>query len=65
LPGKASDSRAAGFVAKHGRLVQVELDALPPNVLHALYSDALAPFLDVSKIEAANAREEAERRELQ
>jgi hypothetical protein len=47
LPGKASDVRAAGFKAKHGRLCQVELDALPPDVLHRLYSDALAPFLDV------------------
>jgi hypothetical protein len=36
-PGKATDSRADGFVARHGRLVQVELDALPPEVLRALY----------------------------
>jgi hypothetical protein len=44
--------------------VQVELDALPPDVLHALYSDALAPFLDMSKVAASKAREEEERREL-
>ena len=30
-PGKATDSRADGFVARHGRLVQIELDALPPR----------------------------------
>ena len=32
-PGKDTDSRARGFVERHGRLVQVELDALPPDVL--------------------------------
>ena len=32
-PGKATDSRAAGFVERHGRLVRVELDALDPNAL--------------------------------
>lgn len=35
-PGKTTDSRAAGFIAKHSRLVQVELDALDPNDLHGL-----------------------------
>lgn len=64
LPGKASDTRAAGFVAKHGRLVQVELDALPPDVLRRLYSDALAPFLDMPKVEASKAREEEDRMRL-
>jgi hypothetical protein len=64
LPGKASDSRAAGFVAKHGRLVQEELDALPPDVLHRLYSDALAPFLDLSKVEASKAREAEDKQRL-
>ena len=37
-PGKATRQPRAGFVARHGRLVQVELDALPPDVLHALYA---------------------------
>lgn len=32
-PGKASDPRAVTFVAKHGKLVQVEIDALPPDAL--------------------------------
>jgi len=49
--GKAADSRAAGFMARHGRLVQVELDALPPDVLQALFRDALAEFWDVSAYE--------------
>lgn len=46
--GKATDSRAAAFVERHGRLVQVELDALPPTELRRLYEDALASFWDES-----------------
>ncbi len=63
-PGKVKDTRAKGFAARHGKLCQVELDALPPDVLHRLYLDALAPFLDVSKVEEAKAREEEDRRRL-
>jgi hypothetical protein len=42
--GKATDTRAAAFKAKHGRLVQVELDALPPDALRTLYRDALDAY---------------------
>lgn len=45
-PGKAGDSRAAAFVARHGRLVQVEVDALPVGVLRQLYADAIARWWD-------------------
>ena len=31
LPGKSSDSRAAGFITKYGSLMQVEVDALAPT----------------------------------
>lgn len=34
-PGKPSDPRAPRFVRRYGSLVQVELDALPPDILHA------------------------------
>jgi hypothetical protein len=51
-PGKASDSRAAGFVARHGELVQVELDALDPAVLRQLFSDAISEFWDESAYES-------------
>jgi hypothetical protein len=44
--GKATDSRAAAFEAKHGRLVQVELEALPPDVLRNLYQNAIASYWD-------------------
>ena len=64
-PGKDTDSRAAGFIARHGRLVQVELDALPPDVLRALYADAIAEFWNDDAHEAALEREAAERRTLQ
>lgn len=47
-PGKTTDSRAAGFVERHGRLVQVELDALPPEELRALYQRAVDRLWDVS-----------------
>jgi hypothetical protein len=63
-PGKDTDSRAAGFIARHGRLVQVELDALPPDVLRALYADAIAEFWNDDAHEAALEREAAERRTL-
>ncbi len=63
-PGKAADSRAAGFMARHGRLVQVELDALPPDVLRSLYADAIADFWDSDAYAKALARERADRRRL-
>lgn len=46
LPGKRTDSRAGAFARRHGGLVQVELDALAPDVLHRLYDDALAEWWD-------------------
>jgi hypothetical protein len=62
--GKATDSRAAAFVARHGELVQVELDALPPDVLLGLYQSALDEWWDTSAYEAVRALEEQDREEL-
>jgi len=62
--GKATDSRANGFRARHGRLGQVELEALAPDVLRGLYEDALAPFWDVSAFERSRERERADLAEL-
>lgn len=62
--GKAADSRAEAFVARHGRLVQVELDALPPTDLRALYRRALDDFWDSSPFEASLAREADDRERL-
>ncbi len=61
LPGKATDARAAAFEARHGRLVQVELDALSPDVLRELYKKALGRFWAVSAYERALGRERDER----
>lgn len=63
-PGKASDSRARGFIERHGTLVQVELDALPPETLHDLYADALAEFWDESAYQDVLDEEEEERATL-
>lgn len=60
-PGKETDTRAASFVARHGRLVQVELDALPPDTLRSLYGEAIAEFFDQSVYESCLQREREER----
>lgn len=60
-PGKASDSRAAGFLARHGELVQVELDALPPETLRELFADAIDQHWDESAYAAVLKREDTER----
>lgn len=59
--GKSTDSRAAAFAARHGRLVQVELDALAPTDLRRLYEAAIDEFVDRSVLAAAM---EQERRDL-
>jgi hypothetical protein len=64
-PGKATDSRAASFTARHGELVQVEVEAIPPQTLRDLYDAAVNRWLDTSNLEATRAREEAERARLE
>ncbi len=56
-PGKETDPRSEAFEAKHGRLVQVELDALSPDQLQRLYAMAIARFWDDSTYEAVLDRE--------
>lgn len=62
--GKATDSRAQSFVEKYGKLIQVELDALPPDVLRELYSEAIKPFWDESAYQIVLDAEADERRGL-
>ena len=62
--GKSTDTRARGFVERHGKLVQVELDALPPDVLRRLYGDAIELFWDESAYEAVLKQERQERASL-
>jgi hypothetical protein len=63
-PGKATDSRAAGFIERHGALMQVELDALDPADLRALFGAALDAFWDTSAYEAVLTQERADVRSL-
>lgn len=62
--GKETDTRAKGFTEKYGQNVQVELDALPPDILRALFQEALAEYWDEDAYEAVLERETAERETL-
>jgi hypothetical protein len=62
--GKSTDPRAAAFAEKHGRLVQVELEALRPETLRALHQDAIADYWDEDAYRAVLERESREREEL-
>lgn len=63
-PGKVTDARAAGFVQRHGELIQVELEALEPNTLRGLFDAAVDRFWDVSAFEAVRVKELAGREAL-
>ena len=54
-------TRALDFVRRHGRLVQVELEALDPDTLRNLYADAFHEFYDTSRFESICQQEEAQR----
>ena len=58
--GKEEDTRKSGFIARFGKLVQVEVDALPPDVLRGLFNDAITEYWDTSTFEAVVARENEE-----
>ena len=63
-PGKTTDSRAAGFIERHGSLMQVELDALDPDTLRGLYQDAIDGYWDTSAYESVLAAERDDLRRL-
>jgi hypothetical protein len=44
--GKWADTRASKFTAKHGALVQVEVEAIPPETLRDLYQDVIDTYWD-------------------
>jgi hypothetical protein len=62
MPGKETDSRSARFMLKHGDLIQVELDALPPNELRKLYQKAINKFFKKAIWQKAYDREQEERK---
>ena len=61
VPYQATDPRASEFLSRHRRLVQVELDALPPEVLRALYQSAIDRYWDTSAYQVVMERERDER----
>jgi hypothetical protein len=63
-PAKSTDSRYRGYVDEHGEH-SWELDALDPNVISALISDAVKKFRDNKKFNAMKAREDEEKSLLQ
>ena len=63
-PGKSTDSRASRFIERHGELMQVELDALPPETLRQLYQGAIDAYWDQSAYDLVIEREAAEREQL-
>src|SRR5699024_10732008 len=62
MQGKATDSRAKGFEERHGRLVQVEVDALDPPDMRGLYAREIERWHDPDTFHAVLA-DEAEQRE--
>lgn len=63
-PGKADDTRSKGFKERHGRLIQVEVEALDPETLRRLYQDAIDEYFDLSIWEEVVDREREERESL-
>jgi hypothetical protein len=62
--GKATDSRASAFMAKHGQLVQVEIDALALADLRELFEAELEPYWDQGAHDETLAVEEKDRDSL-
>ena len=59
-PAKITDSRAKAYIEEHGEF-SWELDALPPRELNRLVDRAIRGIVDDELMEAAIAREDAER----
>jgi len=64
LPGKTTDPRAAGFIERHGQLVQVELDALRPDVLRDLFQQRIEVHFDPDAWQASMDQEDEDRHQL-
>ncbi len=62
-PAKITDSRAAGYIARHGDS-SWELDALEPRVLVGLVDDAVGEVLDQDAWDEAEERQDEGRRQL-
>lgn len=65
LPGKETDVRKWSFMRQHGELIQVELDALPPEELRKLYQRAIDKLWDKKAYKKVLAQEQEERKVLE
>ena len=65
-PGKDDDTRSEAFMLRYGyeENVQVELDALSPDLLRGLYREAIDPYWDTDAYNTAIEREDEERDQL-
>ena len=65
--GKVGSTRAKGFVAKYGRLFQIEAEAVDPAILEQLVTDAVTDptVFDEARWRQSLADEEEDRAELQ
>lgn len=72
-PGKWSSARSKGFVEKYSHLfesvygydlVQIELDAIPPEDLRKIYTDAIDEFFDYDKYKEVVKHEKKERKKI-
>lgn len=62
-PAKFSDPRASAYVAQYGKTCW-EVDALPPEVLNKLVTDAITHLIDYEKYEEVLAEEEIDKKKL-
>jgi len=62
---KTPTGRAQRVVARHGRLLLVERDILPPDILRALFGAAIAEFWDKATYQEALTFEAADRHRFQ
>jgi hypothetical protein len=62
-PAKMSDSRASGYVEKHGAS-SWEVDALPPEVLSRIITDEITALVDLDRISEIKKREDKDKAAL-
>jgi hypothetical protein len=62
--GKDTDPRAVGFAERHGKLIQVEVEALAPDQLRDLYQRALDRLWNQDAYDEVLVLEHAERQKL-
>jgi len=62
--GQYKDSRSPAFIARYGSLFQTEVEAIEPDTLRRLYTEALDQVWDDDAYEASLAQEEADKAQL-